>query len=395
MLPAFLQDIKEHPEDDTPRLVLADWLEEHGGPTEAARARLIRAQCALARLDEDDPARAPLQEQVRQLIDAHGQQWLGPLVARVLEATWHRGLCRIELGADNFLDREPGAAPFWADLAQTDAYAWLDGLSLSNLRHGDLARLLALERLSTLTSLRLVACGLGPKGAERLADCPHLAGLHELDLGDNQIGPAGAADLARSRHLTGVRALNLWANDLGVAGVETLVGLGMLRRLRRLSLAYNALGAEGMEVLAPHVGHLEKLEVWSNDIGPRGVEALLASPLLDHARELDLPWNDLRDDGCAVLASSPRMAGVRKLWLFCNQIEDAGAAALAASPHLAGLEVLDLDANHIGDEGALALARSDHLQHVRLLSVAKNTIAPAAACRLKERFGQRVHLEDG
>jgi uncharacterized protein (TIGR02996 family) len=29
---AFLRAIHEAPEDDTPRLVDADWLEEHGGP---------------------------------------------------------------------------------------------------------------------------------------------------------------------------------------------------------------------------------------------------------------------------------------------------------------------------------------------------------------------------
>jgi uncharacterized protein (TIGR02996 family) len=42
---AFLADILEHPADDTPRLVYADWLEEHG---QAERAEFIRVQCAIA-----------------------------------------------------------------------------------------------------------------------------------------------------------------------------------------------------------------------------------------------------------------------------------------------------------------------------------------------------------
>jgi uncharacterized protein (TIGR02996 family) len=29
---AFLRAIEESPGDDTPRLIYADWLEEHGGP---------------------------------------------------------------------------------------------------------------------------------------------------------------------------------------------------------------------------------------------------------------------------------------------------------------------------------------------------------------------------
>ena len=51
---AFLADICEHPDDDAPRLVYADWLDDHGQPE---RARLIRVQCEFAQLAElDDPA---------------------------------------------------------------------------------------------------------------------------------------------------------------------------------------------------------------------------------------------------------------------------------------------------------------------------------------------------
>jgi uncharacterized protein (TIGR02996 family) len=46
---AFLCDIKENPEDETPRLILADWLEEYGDEHDAARAELIRVQCEMAR----------------------------------------------------------------------------------------------------------------------------------------------------------------------------------------------------------------------------------------------------------------------------------------------------------------------------------------------------------
>src|SRR5262245_48502857 len=39
---AFLADMKEHPDDPTPRLVLADWLEEHGDEADRARAEYLR-----------------------------------------------------------------------------------------------------------------------------------------------------------------------------------------------------------------------------------------------------------------------------------------------------------------------------------------------------------------
>ncbi len=43
---AFLSDIIEYPEDDTPRLVFADWLMDHG---QEERGEFIAVQCALAR----------------------------------------------------------------------------------------------------------------------------------------------------------------------------------------------------------------------------------------------------------------------------------------------------------------------------------------------------------
>lgn len=46
--PAFVAAIVAEPDDDTPRLVAADFLEEHGDPD---RAAFIRVQIALTRLD--------------------------------------------------------------------------------------------------------------------------------------------------------------------------------------------------------------------------------------------------------------------------------------------------------------------------------------------------------
>ena len=54
----FLDAILREPGEPTHRLVYADWLEEQG---DAERAEFVRAQCALARLDDDD--RRPALEQ--------------------------------------------------------------------------------------------------------------------------------------------------------------------------------------------------------------------------------------------------------------------------------------------------------------------------------------------
>lgn len=46
---AFLADIIAHPGDDAPRLIYADWLEEHGQPE---RADFIRVQCEIPVLEK-------------------------------------------------------------------------------------------------------------------------------------------------------------------------------------------------------------------------------------------------------------------------------------------------------------------------------------------------------
>src|SRR5262249_51929355 len=81
---AFLQAIIEAPEDDTPRLVYADWLDDHGEPE---RAEFIRTQIELARLPEDDPRRLPLEGQEADLLQDHSEEWLGPF-AHLVDLTF-------------------------------------------------------------------------------------------------------------------------------------------------------------------------------------------------------------------------------------------------------------------------------------------------------------------
>ena len=72
---AFLQAILEQPDDDTPRLIYADWLEEQGDP----RGEFIRIQCALAGLPPDDARRPELGAREAALLESHREAWLEPL----------------------------------------------------------------------------------------------------------------------------------------------------------------------------------------------------------------------------------------------------------------------------------------------------------------------------
>ena len=69
---AFLADIAANPEDDAPRLVFADWLEENGEPE---RALFIRVQCCLAQMDPYDRQRRELVRAEQKLLRAFGNRW--------------------------------------------------------------------------------------------------------------------------------------------------------------------------------------------------------------------------------------------------------------------------------------------------------------------------------
>src|SRR5262245_14518672 len=97
---AFREAISARPEDDTPRLVFADWLMEHG---DAARGELIRVQCELARLPLDAPERPALEDRERDLLAANTRRWLEPIKPHVFDWSFDRGLLGVTTDAETFI----------------------------------------------------------------------------------------------------------------------------------------------------------------------------------------------------------------------------------------------------------------------------------------------------
>src|SRR5687768_17319061 len=70
---ALYRAILAHPDEDTPRLVYADWLDEHGQP---AHAEFIRAQCRLARMNEWDAGYTADRLRAERLWRENWQRWV-------------------------------------------------------------------------------------------------------------------------------------------------------------------------------------------------------------------------------------------------------------------------------------------------------------------------------
>ena len=99
---AFMADIIENPDADGPRLIYADWLDDHG---HAERAEFIRVQLELAKPAEEnglrpDSRRAELEARERELLAMHGEEWIGRIGDWVTGWRFRRGMLAICIKAE-------------------------------------------------------------------------------------------------------------------------------------------------------------------------------------------------------------------------------------------------------------------------------------------------------
>jgi uncharacterized protein (TIGR02996 family) len=232
---AFLRDILAHPDDDGPRLIFADWLEDHGQPE---RAEFIRVQCELAAMAADAPGRRQREAHQDWLYHQHGREWLQPvreLGLAVDGVKFHRGFV-----GEVWVEEQ-------AFLAQADGL-----FATAPVQHLHLAGRLILDpnlgiddNLGFLFPYRQIL-----RSVRRLAACPHLGRLVTLDLNRCSLGSDGVQALAVSEHLGRLRVLNLAANGIGDGGVRALCTSPLLGQLTTLDLSGNQIGSGGMRLLA-------------------------------------------------------------------------------------------------------------------------------------------------
>jgi uncharacterized protein (TIGR02996 family) len=204
------------PDDDTPRLVYADWLDENGHPE---RAEFIRVQVALAHT----PTLA-LRSRETTLLALHEAAWLAPFKAAgqplfgAAHGQFRRGFVEIVwmtakefvLRGELLFSRIPmrelrvtrtTEGEFHELVTDCELVERLDGLDLSDRRLGDVAAMgVARGRhAGSLRMIRLRGCGITSLGAWYLASAPHPIdqAFRELDVSFNPIDADGLAALRK------------------------------------------------------------------------------------------------------------------------------------------------------------------------------------------------------
>jgi uncharacterized protein (TIGR02996 family) len=239
---ALLAAICADPDDDAPRLVYADWLQEHG---DEEQAEFIRESIKLSWMPRGAEGRDELFLRLLGLEGAHGEAWIKAVGIKVVPLSWRgasfeRGLlteavyrqvpdfiaerqilftrlpvrkltCSLE---DRFRSDSTGIEK----LAAMPELARLRSLSFAGFSfrgsHRDIWNaLIHSPHLSGLRELSALA-GLEDEHLLALAACPNMSALTTLDLsGSEMTTSSGQLAILRSPHLTGIKKLSLANGD--------------------------------------------------------------------------------------------------------------------------------------------------------------------------------------
>lgn len=417
--PALLAAIETAPDDDGPRLVLADWLQQRGDPW----GEMIVLSCALERHADDDEA-AAMYERFDELRKA---RFPDPR----LSCTFERGFCT-KLESSELA------------LATGSEFALLRDAALERATAASLRALAAWPVLARIQTLRIEAleddAGLGPDVP------PVVAGAHRLrtlELMRMDVGRAELEHIFTLPHAAQLRSLAIMANqplsdalaglawpaladlDLGACSlhgpdIADLLEGETLLDLERLELSYNPIDDRGANAIAMRpFTRLATLELQGSDVTASGVEALASSSYLHGIRRFAIGggWDTDIDEALPLLATAfpellvltiesrsitPRLATIARplheLTLRLEAVDPSVLAALLLNPALRTLHALDLEleADDLGDDVAEVIAAAD-LPALRWLRLYDCRIGPrggralAGARRLPDSLGLVIY----
>jgi uncharacterized protein (TIGR02996 family) len=397
---ALLAAVRSEPDDDLPRLALADWLDEHGGDGERAWARLIRVQCEHARRAERLAEAGATEEIIRlntegeRIIREHRKTLLAGLpVGGGFALYYRRGMPEYAVARTgrDFLKRAERA--FAAAPIQT--------VRISQITRDDMDSIAVSVWLTLIRGLELLVWADDDTVADiaRTAGLADVRGMRSLEIyhypqwASNP--DAIVAALAGGRRWTGLRRLVLHTGGLLSPG--PLRDLSRAARLHDLTLG-PCLTALGIRDITTRFPELRSLKLCGNGLTDEDAEALAGSKQLARLRHLNLTdrMTELSDPSALVrLLTSPSLADLTSVRLFGGnrpvgdlsavrprkavrpatlrvlqlpyfRLSAASVAALVRIPSLQGLTWLDLTGNQIGRDGVTALGAAPWQRLTRL-----------------------------
>lgn len=354
---ALYRAVCEYPDEDAPRLVFADCVEDAG---DAARAALIRTQIALARVPEHDPLWAQCRRSHPNAIRGWALSY--PLPRLPGGFTWHGH--RMKRGF-SWKAETADAASFSQSATALFAAAPIQALDFPH------------------------ACGI-KKRLPLVVEHPAFARLRRAEFSLTRLEEPDAQALGRSPFAR-LSELRLEDHAISVEGLHSLAESPLGERLAALELERAALPAALLldALAALQSGELTKLELRQCGLTPAEVERLAALPGLQAIHSLDLSVNHLGADGVAAIAQG-KWNHLEALKLHYTLPGVPGIKALVESSGFASLRWLDLSSNNLGPASVRLLADSRFMQSLRHLDLSGNRLGADAALLLKRRAGPEL-----
>jgi uncharacterized protein (TIGR02996 family) len=288
---ALLAQCLDAPDEEAPKLVYADWLEEQGDPA----AALIRTSLRGKSVDK--------------LLEKH--RWidgLDPWIRHSGESVFVDGVIATVWGA---------ARSYASKKLQAKLMPLVTKFGVQHTCLYDACKTLGdSETLSWTTSLRWKSCGAGDDVFAALAKSPHLARLISLEIEEPVCTNAGLKKLGRSKHLGRLRELSLytvsWKGEYDEKGVIDLVD-GLPIETLLITGGIGRVDAGGL-ANAKAMGKLLRFET------------------------------SVQRDGATKMLRGRAMASLKHLGLGCVETpSDADLEAFLANPTYAKLETLDFE----------------------------------------------------
>jgi uncharacterized protein (TIGR02996 family) len=248
---ALLDAVIAEPDADGPRLVYADWLQQHG---DAARGELIAVQCALARLDNIEEHNR-LKARDFELVKQHGNTWCAAIGIGEVRNNWYPTVWAADFHR-GFIEALEMPANAFAAVPQVFAVEPVRSLTLIG-RSDALGRLPSSIYLRRLHSFGIRNVQASDEFLAELVSSPMIAKLERLTLEDQELGRESVAAIGGMA----LRELALRGMHLELV-VQALLRMPIMATLEVLALDGH-LGDDGARALARAETKLRRLSVGS------------------------------------------------------------------------------------------------------------------------------------
>lgn len=310
-----------NPGEDTPRLALADWLDDYGDEHNQARAKFIRLQIETARLpDGDKQSKKKLEQRAQRILTKHREAWIAPLAQLAIlyldttahrTARWSRGLlAQLDIPTQTFLLKA-------AQQALPEVFAQLGVETIEFF--GTTKRVTAVTDSPALRWVSGVIWGeCDDKALNAFGRSPTCDHLSSIEFTDSKVTDTGLREFAASATTNRLRRFAL---PLG----------GTLQPRRK----YTAAGVVAI-LESQRFPLLDTLDLGGIQQAKFSYDALLTSPQLKRLVRLKAGGNV----PVSLLVASPHLTALRELSVEDSQIDDQDVDMLLANPALKQLQRL-------------------------------------------------------